>query len=408
MTPAPDYQESEISLADPELMRCYYCGFEKPPSDFSDEHIWPDALGGDELPSFWRTNNVCRACNSMSGVFVDGAFIRGWAGSAERGSGARDYMSLTEPGRSSLPLDYLGKLVDAPANDGEIAEWWAGPCGAHIVHFRPGETEDLWTTYLGGDPRAKKSHAGRAYIALASAEEYWVIVALQSFKKHFGRAKRHVVTSGLPPEWTAFAPVDRSDPVQASDLVVVDSINEAAKTKKSVHAQVVIQTDAGNRFLAKLGLAIGCQLFGAEFGDHVEGANLRRFFRQPDPKRRESIPIHGAGYFSSKAPADLDILTWTGGWVLIVQVVRGNLAVMIITPGGRRMGLKITDDTTLLAKLDVRYRDGICWLTIPSISKAVGPLTLPEYVAHLTGSILNPELLAIEHARIDPSALPPC
>ena len=68
MTPRPDYQESEISLADPELMRCYYCGFEKPPSDFSDEHIWPDALGGDALPSFWRTNNVCRACNSMSGI----------------------------------------------------------------------------------------------------------------------------------------------------------------------------------------------------------------------------------------------------------------------------------------------------------------------------------------------------
>lgn len=75
-------------MAEDETQTCYYCGLDKPRSDFSDEHVWPDALGGDPLPSFWRTAEVCQGCNSMSGVFVDGAFIRGWAGAAERGTGA--------------------------------------------------------------------------------------------------------------------------------------------------------------------------------------------------------------------------------------------------------------------------------------------------------------------------------
>jgi hypothetical protein len=148
-------------MAENETRTCYYCGLDKPVPEFSDEHIWPDALGGDHLPHFWRTDDVCRTCNSTSGVFVDGAFIRGWAGAAERSSGAREYMSLTDPAKTVLPLDHLGRLADALTKDGEVAEWWAGPCGAHVVHFRPAETEDLWKTYLGGDPRAR-SHVPAA------------------------------------------------------------------------------------------------------------------------------------------------------------------------------------------------------------------------------------------------------
>lgn len=64
-------------------------------------------------------------------------------------------MSLADPSLTVLPLEYLEKLVDAEPKDGGIAEWWAGPCGLQIVHFRPPETEDLGGPYLGGDPRAK-------------------------------------------------------------------------------------------------------------------------------------------------------------------------------------------------------------------------------------------------------------
>src|SRR5688500_7383766 len=96
------------------MRTCIYCGEEKEENSFSDEHIWPDALGGDYLPDFWRTNDVCQRCNSLSGVFVDGAFIRSWIGSAERATGALEYLDVSRPGKSILPLDYLGKLQDVP------------------------------------------------------------------------------------------------------------------------------------------------------------------------------------------------------------------------------------------------------------------------------------------------------
>jgi hypothetical protein len=62
------------------MKTCIYCGEEKNPYEFSDEHIWPDALGGDDLPDFWRTDDVCQKCNNLSGLYVDGAFVKGWPG----------------------------------------------------------------------------------------------------------------------------------------------------------------------------------------------------------------------------------------------------------------------------------------------------------------------------------------
>jgi len=80
-----------VDLED-DMKTCIYCAMKNADDEFSDEHIWPDALGGDFLPAdVWRTNDVCRRCNSLSGVFVDGAFIRSWLGNAERSSGARDH-----------------------------------------------------------------------------------------------------------------------------------------------------------------------------------------------------------------------------------------------------------------------------------------------------------------------------
>jgi hypothetical protein len=212
----------------------------------------------------------------------------------------------------------------------------------------------------------------------------------------------------VPVEWTAFQQVDRSDPVQAADLVIVESINKAAEAGERLRTELVIQIDAGSRLLAKVGLAVGCKLFGADFGEHKEGAMLRRFFREANTQRRGSIPVHGTGYFAEAAASALDFLAWVGGWVLILQVLNSKLSLSVITPSGRRMSVMITDDPMLLNTLDPSYKEGTVWLTIPSLGEAVGSLPLPDYVAHITRSILHPGLLAAEAARIDPKTLPPC
>lgn len=389
------------------LVTCFYCGFDLPRSEFSDEHIWPDALGGDYLPRFWRTDDVCARCNSMSGVYVDGAFIRGWAGSRERGHDARMYLSLTEPLKTVLPLDYLGKLTDPAIPSGDVADWWAGPCGATIVHFRPEETSDLWKRYLGGDPRAKKAASGRAYMALASNTEYWLLGAFGSFKKHFKRAKRYIVTPGLPPNWTAFEQISREDPAQAADLKIIDAMLRRARANQSTRARLEIDlTDVGQRWLCKLGLAIGCQIFGAGFGKHADGELLRRAFREANPEKRKQYKVRGSGYFTGGS--GLAFLAWPAGWVLQLQVLDGTLGLAIVTPSGQTMTIAITDDHNLISQVPADINMGQAWIVVPSAARAVGPIGIADYVAHITRTVPHADLKALEAHRIDPSSLPTC
>jgi hypothetical protein len=386
---------------------CIYCAQNRPSSDFSDEHIWPQALGGDHLPPFWRTNEVCAQCNSMSGVFVDGAFIRGWAGSAERTHDTDQYLSPEDPTKSAPPPHYLGQLNHSAIRSDEIVDWWAGPCGATILHFRPKETEALWSSYVGGDPRQNRTKPGRAYIALASGNEYWLVSALASFKNHFKRDARYVVNLTAPPEWSAFRNVDRNDADQAADLLIFDSITEAATAKKSMPARQEIRTDAGHRFLCKLGLAIGCQLLGTKFTLHPDGEVLRRAFREADLQKRQQIPIRGSGYFDGRS-SPIGILGWPGAWVLLVQIIRGTLALVIVSPSKMPMAISITADAILIGQLPSEFNEGLVWVAVPTLLKAVGPISLPQYAAHLAGALLNPDLIELDAARIDPATLPAC
>ena len=72
------------------------------------------------------------------------------------------------------------------------------------------------------------------------------------------------------------------------------------------------------------------------------------------------------------------------------------------------MVISITDDPKLIRQLAPEYPQGLIWITVPTLQKAVGPLALPQYAAHLASEVLHPELIALEALRIDTSMLPPC
>ena len=54
----------------------FHATSEKSDSEFSLEHIWPDKLGGALCSSLFKTRDVCKRCNNVAGVFIDGAFIK--------------------------------------------------------------------------------------------------------------------------------------------------------------------------------------------------------------------------------------------------------------------------------------------------------------------------------------------
>jgi hypothetical protein len=397
------------------VKKCIYCGQDKPQADFSHEHIWPDALGGDFLESFWHTEDVCGRCNSLSGVFVDGAFIKGLFGGAERASGARDYIDVAKPASVLIPLDYCGQLNRPPLPPDEIGEYWAGPCGANILHIRPADRDDQWATYAGGDPRAKKIKAGRAYMALVSNNRFWVDVSLNSFKAHFKRAQRFI-TNQLDPATAEYFKTnfnthvpDPTDPTQARDMDVMNQVISAGRNGTWLKLALPIQLDTGTRMLAKLALAVGYKLFGAEFLDSDSGKTLRQGLREADANKRKKLPINGTGYLGPQPFSHLkDLLGWPGWWVLIIKLVAGKLMLSVVTPIGRTMAVVITESPTLLERLDQTFIEGNLWLTIPSLSRSEGPIWLPDYLAHRAGTPYLPALTAIEAMRVDPATLPPC
>ncbi|MBN2479347.1 MAG: HNH endonuclease, partial [Parachlamydiales bacterium] len=58
------------------MSKCIYCNQEKEEKEFSLEHIFPDSLGGSFANDLFKTRQVCKRCNSLSGLYVDSAFVK--------------------------------------------------------------------------------------------------------------------------------------------------------------------------------------------------------------------------------------------------------------------------------------------------------------------------------------------
>jgi hypothetical protein len=348
-------------------------------------------------------HDVCQTCNSLSGVFVDAAFIRSWIGKAELSRNSLEYLA----GRAQLE-DFLGPIQDVPVPKGHVADYWVGPCGTNIVHIRPDSGDKQWRAYAGGDPRAKKSNAGRAYMALASEERFWILVGLESFRQQFDRAERYVVNMEIPADWP-FKNPDKTDPLQEEDMKTVEAVIEAGRAGTLIRVRAVIRFDLANRMLAKLGLAVGYKLFGRSFLETDYAKNLRRGFWEANIEKRRDIPVRGSGFLSQDGIGGAEeVLAWPGGWVLTVNIVEGNLGLSVISPSGRSMTVMVCDDPTLVSRLEGSYRNGGVWITVPAAQDAVGPISLPEYLAHQTDTRALPALIALASKRGDPGTLPPC
>ena len=389
---------------------CIYCEEEKPKEQFSNEHIWPQALGGDTLPEFWQTNEVCGQCNNLSGLFVDGAFVKSWFGSAERSTDAL-YAESKPPRKLVLPLSYLGKVEDIPIEEGLVAEFWTMPCGANIVHIRSDDKEELWSTFAGGDPRLanRRNKAGRVYAVLTSEEPFWILTTLASVKSHFKKASRFVVNMEVPEGSVSFKAVDRNDESQAQDMVTVQAIIDIAARQEWLRNSITVPLDVGSRLLAKVGLAVGYQLLGKQFLETEYSKTLRTAFREADYEKRKKSLVRGTGYLGDSLGKSVEqMLRFAGAWVLLIWRTRECLGLHIITPSGKTMSVVVCDDPILMEKLDEEYDNGVVWVTLPALETAIGPLEFPNYIAHQIGEKGLPMLTELQEKRVAFDSLPPC
>lgn len=129
---------------------------------------------------------------------------------------------------------------------------------------------------------------------------------------------------------------------------------------------------------------------------------VRWGLREANIEKRKKIPVRGSSYLSGRGLRGMEaVLAWPGGWVLMVKLTDGKLSLSVLSPSGRAMSVLISDEQTLVDGLDLKFRDGVVWITAPVAEEAVGPIMLSEYVAHQAKVFLSPVLAKLASRRGD-------
>lgn len=389
-----------MATPDEDVFTCSYCLTEKPVAERSDEHIWPEGLGGDPVGPPWRTDNVCGRCNSLAGQWVDGAFIRGWFGTHERASGAEDYLDPAHPEKAIAQFRYMGVVEPDELRPDETAEVWIGPAGETVLHVRP-KHDDVWNAYAGGKPTRKRAEGGHAYLLFTSPEMFWVLVALWSFQKQFRRAHRTLINSDTPETSPPLAPIDPGDAEQARHIRMARSLQGGIK------ASLVVDLDYSNRFLCKLALGVGRELWGEAYLKTSYAGHLSRALWERDFEVRQTIPVRGSGFFGGlTAKLSRLPLAWPGGWLLLLMKAGGLPCLVVLTPDGKAMITLLSDDPALADALPISD-EGEIHVVVPAVGTSAGPIPFEDYLAFVTGVGTHPELQRLQSLRRDPSTLPP-
>ncbi len=383
---------------------CIYCQTLKSISVFSLEHIFPDSLGGSLCNDLFKTRDVCGRCNSIMGAFVDGAFIRNWFRNNDEALAARQYLDLNAS-NSILPLAYMGILKSLPLREEQVCEMWLGACGERFYHIHE-KDDPRWDTFVGGNPMARKNDPGLVYFFNTSDNGQWISLALRSMRNHFKRARRYASNVGIE------AGDDPSSPfLHPIDKVAQEELDLIRALGNDTHAHSVqIQQGFEQRFLAKMALGLGYNILGSGFFGTSYARYLLAALWEKNFAARAILPVRGSGFLKVQNAQLNEIIGWPGAYTIMLHAFHDCFALSFQLPSGQSMmHIVISDSPGLWQTTSLEnYRHGVVFLVAPQCGKFVGPISLPEYVAHRLKNINIPALTELERLRIDPKFLPPC
>ena len=379
---------------------CIYCERSKDDSEFSLEHIFPQELGGNLSSDLFKTRSVCARCNSLMGLFVDGMFLKNWFRVAYNAESAREYIDITSPS-SVEPLIYMGQIKSLSLSNDEVCELWLGACGSVYYHFHAAD-EKRFQPYAGGDPIKRKADPGRVYLFLTSKQPLWSQLALRSFVTAFPKARRFAGNFGIAD--------DPGRIVEAPDNIADEHLRRLAPLLNQEHScEISYKLGFEGRWLAKLAVGLGVNLFGPSFLQTTYAKSLHLALWEQDPNKRAQIPVRGTGFLSDTVDQTDSVMGWAGGYTIRLHAVDDIFVLTIHLPNQKSLHVVISDEPSLWESQEFnKFRLGQIYISFPLLGRFVGPIGLDEYIGHRVKAKPVPELEAIERMRIDPSTLPPC
>lgn len=395
----PEYLENK-------KRKCLYCNLVKDEDNFSLEHIFPVALGGKVITdSLFKTRQVCKDCNSKLGLDVDGIFLKNFF---IKNNTSMDFLSYInfEDDTYVIPFMYMGKNEQVKHPIYKDCDSWLWQGGSRVYHFH-NNYSNRFNAYAGGNPigHHDKKRAGEAYLISSTDNPQWIKKLLVSYKEYFKNAKRYSTNISIQNE-NDFLNIPNANEKQIiNDIMTISSdlqINE-----------IVFQIGFEIRFLSKIALAIGHNLFGGKYSNTNYAQMLREVIWESDYQKLQDYEHKISNFFSeSNTPLNnvSQILAWKGGTTIILLPINNRLVLLLYLAGNKQpIVITITDELDCFAvEIINKFPNGCVWILIPQRQIFKGAYGLPEYLAYKTGdkSFIN-DLNEIEKLYVEFEKLPP-
>jgi hypothetical protein len=382
--------------------KCIYCN--KETNEFSLEHIFPDSLGGAHANHIFKTRQVCRKCNSLSGLYVDSAFVKNFF--ATNSAIFSDYLGYCDfDNNPYIPFSYMGFVEYIEHPNYKFCEKWLWCGGSMVYHFHNNSEEDF-ETIAGGDPRKRKGkNAGEVYLIGLTNNEFWIKLLLKAFTKQFKKSKRILVNYEIP---------EAKNILDKEQSKIKDLLFNIHKTKDMQKHSMPIKIDFNIRFQAKLSIGLGYSLFGEKFSESEEAVFYRNIFWNKRYDKLIELQPQMMPFFS-KQKNELDkfmkFLNFKGCHGLFFLNINNSLIFYgnLFGEGQYPILTVITNKLNdYKHKLINNYPEGWGYILSPQRELCIGEFDIPSLIAFNTGNkSFLPELKALEKTYTDVKTLPP-
>jgi hypothetical protein len=377
-----------------ELRRCIACERNKAESDFSLEHILPQAMGGGALCSdLFKTRAVCRTCNSTMGIFVDAPMFRNWIAKVSAAASA-DFVDL-DSATSWVPFIYAGSSEFLRVAPDEILEIWAGHAGIGNVFHVHKKDDSRFDSYAGGSPIARRSDPGRAYLYLAPSEARLERLAIRSFVRQFRDARRYALNFDTRQDSSVvpFMHVPDERGLRESAM-----LNSTIKRGSEWRIEMTLELGFEQRFLAKVGRFLGFNLFGEKYLCTQRAKDLKEVLWEQRSERR--FELMRARYSRDELVEYGRTVGVAGAYSVLLMPINGFFTAILTLPGGKTMAVEISHTPELWSGEEFQaYLAGVIYVIAPPVDVFLGPLSLPDFLAHRSGKDEIARLAALEKRR---------
>lgn len=314
--------------------KCFYCGFDKPDAEQSDEHVIPSCIGGNRNVTL--TRDVCGTCNGYMGKHVDQPFCRDWFIEAVR-------LLAGVKHRGKRPVTFMGNIGWARP---ERAGYYQLERGAALVHV------------VGADG------GGRLLALLDPNDKELVSIVQNAIKAKFAGLP---VINAQPPGTDAY-----------NDGLVQDLM--ALGNQYNLQNQVSIV--AWDRELVKMALGLAALTFGESFVTSGAADRLRAFLHEQDADRRAALGLRGSVGIANDTTPKLTAAWHPGGDEHLFGLIETDARIALVANlfGRFENFVEVSDDVTLLGVLPGRHIKGVIWLVDPDAKTTTAATPLEDVI----------------------------